>query len=250
MKEQLNNITRELQEITTKELTKEEERKNDILYKKELHNFANDLIIEEFEKGLQEQQTAKEIYNNLILNDDNMKSYIIDALYSYKIIITKKMTLNNGEIYKKEFVNFPFQGKDIYHDIEQIYYNTLKNIYNKYTLKTNIKKEELKKELSETFFETFKKYGYTQGKIFLYDEIIKNSFVNKVAEDKEEAEHLKTIYLKTLKETEKNFLLMYPQPKTTRQTTTQKKYKPPFRKTILIGSFIHGTIKGLYKASK
>ena len=81
MKEQLQNITRELQEISTKELTKEEQKKNEQLYKTELKRQIKIEIVQEIEEQLQQGESIKNIYNYLINNDDTYISNIIQNLF-------------------------------------------------------------------------------------------------------------------------------------------------------------------------
>lgn len=249
MREHLNDITRELQEINNKELTQKEKQENEKLYKKELKREIKGTIQQEIEKQLEEGEALKDIYNFLIVNDDTIKDNIYNTLYNYTIEHLKpKATIEN----KKEYViikMYPFKGFDIGEDIDNLYYTILKNIINKYTLKIKVKEKELQEELKETFFEVFKNYGYTRAKELIFDDIIKNSFIKKVAEDKEEANFLNNIYLKTAKDTEKDFLLLYPQPKQTK-TTYKNNNRIKHRKTILIGSIAYGFLNGIVKASK
>lgn len=255
MKEHLNDITRELQEINNKELTQQEKKENEKLYKKELKIEIKGTIQQEIEKQLEEGEALKDIYNFLIVNDDTIKDNIFNTLYNYTIKIKRVKPAPeyvNESKNKKEFiylVNYPFKCFDIGEDIDNLYYTILKNIINKYTLKLKVKEKELQEELKETFFEVFKKYGYTRARELIFDDIIKNSFIKKVAEDKEELNFLNNIYLKTAKDTEKDFLLLYPQPKQTK-TTYKNNNRIKHRKTILMGSIVYGFLNGIVKASR
>ena len=254
MKEQLNNITRELQEISTKELTKEEQKKNEQLYKTELKRQIKIEIVQEIETQLQQGESIKNIYNYLINNDDTYISNIIENILKYKIVIKRPFKNKENKIEYKFFNNYPFKDFDnIAEDVDNNYYTILKNIYNKYKIKSDINNEEIKEQLYNILYEIFTRYGYNNGKKYIFDDLISKSFINRAADNKEEKNFLSSIYLKTAKEAEKNYILTHPQEKqkqTIKQTTKKQKYKPPFRKTILLGSATYGLIKGIYKASK
>lgn len=250
MREHLNDITRELQEINNKELTQQEKKEHEKLYKTELKRQIKIEIVQEIETQLQQGESIKDIYKYLINNDDTYISNIIENILKYKIVIKRPFKNKENKIEYKFFNNYPFKNFDnIAEDVDNNYYTILKNIINKYTLKIKVKEKELEEELKTTFFEVFKKYGYTRARELIFDDIIKNSFIKKVAEDKEEANFLNDIYLKTAKDTEKDFLLLYPQPKQTK-TTYKNNNRIKHRKTILMGSIAYGFLNGIVKASK
>lgn len=259
MKEQLNNITRELQEIKNKELTQQEKKENLQLYKKILKKTIKETIEQETETQLQQGETIKDIYNYLIVNDDTIKDNITEELLHYKKEVRREIAQAEYQDPKKNIkkykilINYPFKDFDIAEDVDNLYYTILKNIYNKYTLKNNIDNNKTIEELESLFYSYYKNYGYKIARKTLFDEYNKNVIIE--ATDKNNQEYVKKNYTKILKQVDNNYKIanneeIKQQEQLKKYQYTQSKPIIKKKKTFYAGSIVAGFIAGLLKVSK
>ena len=248
MKEQLNNITRELEEITNKELTQQEKKENEKLYKRELKRAIKTILTEEIEKEQQKGQTLEAIYKNIIINYDIFIDIIIQDILNYKIIKMKTYKDHKGNEKKEEFVNYPFKDFDIAEDVDNQFYIILKNVINKYKLKTEVLKDDTIEELRQYFDSFYKKYGYTTARKALYKESSK-----KAIEQATKTRSKKTVqdnYFKILNECDRLYKIQHPEEVKTQTKTKTGTTKKNNRKKWIIGGLAIGFINGIKKASK
>ena len=260
MKEQLNNITRELEEIKNKKLTKEEQKKNERLYKTELKRQIKIEIVQEIETQLQQGESIKNIYNYLINNDDTYISNIIQNILDYKIIIKRPFKNKENKIEFKFFNNYPFKDFDnIAEDVDNNYYTILKNVINKYNLKNNIENEKATEELEQLFLQYYNNYGYDTARKTLFDEYNKSVIIEATKIDNQE--YIKKNYNKILRQIDGNFRIANHDEIKRQQQARQQATKTIYReqttrplikkkKTFFVGSILGGFIAGLLKISK
>lgn len=254
MKEQLNNITRELQEITTKELTQQEKKEHEKLYKKELKKEIKATLQQEIEEQQEKGETIDNIYKYIIINSDTFKDNIINTLYNYKIETTRKkpqaIEYQDESKNKIEYItlfNYPFKNYDIAEDVEDQFYKILKSVINKYNLIGDVLKNDVLEELKQLFLQYYNNYNYTIARETLYNEQNKNAII--IATAPRSRKIVQDNYYKTLNEIDRNYKIEHPE-----ETKEQKAQKQngiiKHKKTLLFGSFIVGAIDGLKKASK
>lgn len=253
MKEQLNNITRELQEITTKELTQQEKRENEKLYKRELKKEIKATLQQEIEEQQIKGETIDNIYKYIVINSDAFKDNIINTLYNYKIETTRKkpqaIEYQDERKNKIEYItlfNYPFKDYDIAEDVEDQFYKILKSVINKYNLIGDVLKSDVLEELKQLFLQYYNNYNYIIARKTLYNEQNKNAII--IATAPRSRKIVQQNYYKILNEIDKNFKIQHPE-----QAKEQKKDKKGYikhRKSFLLGSFLVGAIDGLKKASK
>lgn len=255
MKEHLNDISRELQERNTNELTQQEKQENEKLYKKELTKTIKETIFQYFEEEQEKGKNKKQIYYELLKEEgDNLKDNITSELLNYSMEKQKKVALVGYNTANNKYKTitekiFPFKDFDIFTDIEANYFKILKNIYNQLIEQEKINDIIVKEELKTMFDNIFKNFGYTKAKKLIYNQNIIETFTKRAGESEEEKKNILKNYVKIAKESEKNFLAINPQ-ETTKTTRTSKNNKIKHSKTILFGSVIYGVFKGFAKASK
>jgi hypothetical protein len=249
MKEQLNDIARELQEITTKELTQQEKRENEKLYKRELKRSIKTILIEEIEKQQQKGETIQNIYKNIVINDYVFIDKAIQDILNYKIIKTKIFKDQEEKEKKEQFILYPFKNFDIAEDVDNNFYTILKNLYNRYKLTSEALKNDTTEELRQLFLKYYNNYGYKIARQTLYNEENKQAII--IATAPRSRNTIQQNYYKILNEVDKLHKIQHPeQAKEQKQPKQTKKGTIKHKKSFLLGSILVGAINGLKKASK
>ena len=266
MKEQLNNITREIQERNNKELTQHEKQENEKLYKKELKKITKEHIKQTFEEKKDKGETINNIFRYMIEEGDYYKDNITEELFNYSIeqvkIKAEDGYNNSNEEHRKIVIEkiYPFKDFDIINDIDDIYIKTLKSIYNDYKIISSFKEEDKKEqaieELKELFINYYNKLGYINARATLHDINNKQVIIN--ATKQRTRKTIEQNYYKILNEIDRTYKIanhykIEQEQKAIKnkvKAIEQKASKKKGHKKIYVGAFTVGIVRGLIKASK